>query len=94
MKYFRRLTIAVVVLALVSTAITGCTSQDAAKEFGGTVYIDLPAGKKLVVATWKNGSNLWYLVRDRREGEKPETHEFLESSNYGFFNGKVIFREQ
>lgn len=76
----------VVLMALVEVS---CTSQQRAKEWGGTAKVELPAGQKLVVATWKD-ENLWYLMRP---GEQPETYEFIESSSFGIMNGKVIFVE-
>jgi hypothetical protein len=39
-------------------------------------------------------SELWYLVRDRRENESPESYEFAEKSSWGILEGKVEFVEQ
>ena len=82
--------LAVILLAFLSLA--GCTQQERAKEFGGTAYVDLPKGKKLVTATWKN-TDLWYLYREMQPNEKPEEYTFKESSTYGIMQGQVIFRE-
>ena len=73
--------------------ITGCTQNERAKTWGGTARVELPAGKKLLEATWKE-TELWYLVRDRREGEPIETYEFIEESSFGMIEGKVIFIEK
>lgn len=72
--------------------LTGCTENDRAKSFGGTMTIDVPAGQKLVTATWKE-SQLWYLTRPSRDGEKPEVSTFRENSRFGAVEGKVIFKE-
>ena len=55
--------------------------------------VKLETGKKLVNATWKDGDNLWYLVRVMRTNEVPETTEFVEKSSYGLNEGKVVFEE-
>lgn len=69
-----------------------CTDQQRAREYGGTAEVVLPAGQKLVIATWKD-DNLWYLTRPMRQDEKPEIYEFTESSSFGVFEGKVIIKE-
>lgn len=70
-----------------------CTENQKAKAFGGTMKIVLPEGKKLVEATWKN-EDLWYLTRDMREGEVPETYQFQENSSFGVWEGTVTFIEK
>ncbi len=70
-----------------------CTENERAKHFGGTINETLPAGKKLVNVTWKDGS-VWYLTRDAREGELPETWTFQEKSAYGAVQGSIIIKEQ
>lgn len=79
-------------LAISAVSITGCTANQRAKKFGGTVEYKLPPGKKLVTATWKDDS-IWYLMRDMKPGEEPETHEFVQESSFGVFEGKVVFKE-
>ena len=82
-----------VLFFLLVGGFAGCTSSQRARGFGGTTTIELPAGKKLVVATWKEGNDLWFLLRDAKKGESAETLEFVESNSIGVFNGKVIFHE-
>ena len=72
--------------------VIGCTSQQMAKGFGGSMTVDLPPGQKLVVATWKN-SDLWYLTRPMRDGENAEVQSFRESSSFGIMEGVVKFVE-
>lgn len=80
-------------MILVVAALTaGCSQQYLAKNGGGTATIDLPAGQKLVTATWKETS-LWYLTRAAKPGEKPEALVFKESSSLGVIEGTVIFQE-
>lgn len=73
--------------------LAGCTPNIRARQWGGTNTVELPPGKKLVVADWDSGNNLWYLLRDAKDGEKPETVEFVENSSFGVMQGKVIFHE-
>ncbi len=82
------------VIVFTIVTFTGCTENQRANAFGKTIEINLPAGKKLVNATWKTGNNLWYLTRNAKSDEKPETLEFTENSSVGMLNGKVIFHEQ
>lgn len=78
------------ILFLSITILSGCNGI--AKQWGGTVNVDLPVNKKLVNVTWKD-SNLWYLTRDMKNNESEETYEFIEESNYGLVEGKVILKE-
>ena len=82
----------VVCLMFFVLVFSGCTAKQRAKKFGGIATIDLPAGKKLVTATWKEKS-IWYLVRNQRPGEEPEEYQFHEDSQYGLMEGTVIFVE-
>jgi uncharacterized lipoprotein YehR (DUF1307 family) len=72
--------------------LSSCTKNSRAKNFGGTMKIDLPIGKKLITVTWKN-DDMWYLTRTMRNDETPETYEFKENSNLGIMEGTVIFIE-
>lgn len=74
-------------------SVTGCTENQRAKSLGGSFTVELPKDKKLVTATWKN-VDLWYLVRDMREGEYPETYNFQEVSNFGILQGSITLVEQ
>ena len=82
----------ILILVIISALSVGCTENSRAKSFGGTMTVDLKPGQKLVTATWKEQA-LWYLTRPMREGEVPETHEFIESSALGIYEGKVILHE-
>ena len=82
----------VTVVALV-TLLTGCTSQEIARNFGGTYEITLEPGQELEVITWKD-DDLWILTKDRSEDEDPETHRYFADSPYGVFEGEVIIRER
>lgn len=81
-----------ILLASLLGLLTSCTQNQRAKSFGGSAKVDLPAGTKLVGATWKD-AQLWYLHRPVREGEKPETVTFQEGASFGVLEGKVIFQE-
>jgi hypothetical protein len=77
---------------LLSTTFFSCTDNFRAKQIGGTIKLDLPKGEKLVNVTWKN-NNFWYLTREMKPNEKPQTYNFRESSNYGMLEGKIILIE-
>jgi hypothetical protein len=70
-----------------------CTEQGRAKNWGGTMTETLPAGQKLINATWK-GEDLWLLTRPARAGESPETYTFKGHGSIGILNGTVIIVEK
>lgn len=72
--------------------ISSCTENERAKAFGGTMTVNLEPGKKLVEATWKE-SQLWYLVEPMEDNYVPKTKEFIEESDFGIMEGKVVFVE-
>lgn len=83
----------ILIIMILVMVLTGCTEQDFTRDFGGDMVITLEAGEKLEEITWKD-YNLWYLTRPMREGEKPETHIFRESSEFGVYEGTVTIIEQ
>ncbi|RJQ27765.1 hypothetical protein C4565_04740 [Candidatus Parcubacteria bacterium] len=70
----------------------GCTEQERIRNFGGTGTYELPAGKKLVNATWKD-DNLWILTRDMTPKDTLQTYTFSESSSFGVWEGTIILKE-
>lgn len=82
----------ILALILFSFALIGCTENQRARSFGGTMTVDLPAGEKLFDITWKE-HELWYCTRPMRDGEKAEIYTFQEKSSYGTFEGTVILVE-
>lgn len=63
-----------------------------AKHYGGTMTIKVKKGYKVTEATWKD-DQLWYLVEPMDDDYTPKTKEFIENSEYGVLEGKVIFKE-
>lgn len=83
----------ILALAIATSFLSGCTSNERARSFGGSEEIKLPVGQRLVTATWKQNS-LWTLTRTRHSGELPEVFEFRERSEFGLMEGVVTIREQ
>lgn len=81
---------ALLIAMMTVTILSGC--QSTARNWGGTVKIELDPGQKLEMITWK-GDSLWYLTRPMRAGEEAETHTFNESSEFGVLEGTVIVIE-
>ena len=81
----------IILLAIMVLSLTGC--QNTAKNFGGSMTIELPKGQKLEEITWKDDSDLWYLTRPMREDDIAEIHTFQESSEFGVFEGTVTIIE-
>ena len=80
----------IILLAIMVLSLTGC--QNTAKNFGGSMTIELPKGQKLEEITWKE-ADLWYLTRPMREDDIAEIHTFQESSEFGVFEGTVTIIE-
>ncbi len=88
----KKLATAMILVGCICLLSAGCTENQRARQFGGTSTQTLPAGQKLLVATWKQ-DNLWLLTRPMKTGESPEVYEFRESSSFGVMEGKVIIKE-
>lgn len=73
-------------------SLSSCTENVRARNFGGQEIIDLPKGKKLVMATWKE-SDLWYLTEDMDSLYKPQERFFSEKSSFGVMEGSIVFIE-
>lgn len=76
----------------VSFSLISCTSNQMSRKFGGTTKIKLEKGQKLIEATWKD-DNLWYLTEPMDDDYTPKTKVFMEDSNFGVLEGKVLFIE-
>lgn len=81
-----------IIFVLFVCSFIGCTENARAKNWGGTSKIELPAGQKLINVTWKD-AEIWYLTRQMRSDEKPETYTFREKSNLGVMEGTVVITE-
>lgn len=86
----KMVSVCLVLSLLVAVSLSGCGSV--AKSFGGTITINVEKGQKVVTASWKD-ANLWVLTRAMKPEEKPETLNYVEHSNLGIINGKVILVE-
>lgn len=92
MKLSKTRFIGIMTILFVSLLYIGCTNNTRAKVWGGTMTIDLQPNQKLVDVTWKETS-LWYMTKPMTQNDIPETYEFIEDSNWGVVEGKVIFVE-
>ncbi len=82
------------ILSLIAMlAFASCTENQMAKQFGGTMKVDLPPNTEFVSATWKN-DELWYIHRPRKEGETSDVVTMQEDSVFGLVEGKVVFTER
>lgn len=81
------------ITCLVLFIFAGCTDNQRARSFGGNATIHIEKDQKLVNITWKE-ADMWILTRTRKEGEKPETYFFKESSNFGMMEGQVTVVEK
>lgn len=80
------------VLVGLTAILSSCTEQQVKKQYGGTIEIKLPAGEKLMEATWK-GEDLFYLTEPMEEEYKPKVKMFREHSSWGVMETNVKFIE-
>ena len=86
--------VVVVMCAIIGILGTSqCTSNQRARNWGGTQTIQLDQGQKLANLTWKENS-LWVLTRATKPGETPETYTFQQHSSWGIIQGKVVIQEK
>ena len=60
------------ILIVASALLYGCTENQRARSFGGSMTIELPQGTDFVDATWK-GETLWYITTTRPADGTVET---------------------
>lgn len=82
----------ILLVSSITLVTSSCTENQRARTFGGTMVIDLPAGEKVVNATWKE-SDLWILTRKFRADEQSETYYFREKSSFGILEGTITIIE-
>jgi hypothetical protein len=77
---------------LLIALFASCTENEKAKSYGGTAEITLPAGEKLINATWKD-NDLWYLTRPMLPADSAVSYTFKEKSSFGYMEGTYIIHE-
>ena len=82
----------IVLLCTITATITAGCDQYAAKNFGGTMTIELEPNEKLEMITWKEGT-LWHLTKPMTADDVPETHTFQADSLLDVAKGTVIIVE-
>ena len=89
MKKFKILVLSTIFLL----SLSGCTENDRARNYGGTMTVKLKPNQKLVNVTWKQ-NELWYLTKEMSQSDVAETYKFQEDSRWGMVQGTVILIEQ
>ena len=75
-------------------ALAGCTENQQARTWGGTMTVELPCGEMLFDLTWKN-DNFWYATQPMPEGYELRTTTFHEKKDGMSLiaDGTVIIKE-
>lgn len=68
--------------------LAGCTENERAKNFGGTMEIKLKPNEKLINVTWKD-ADIWVLTTDTLTG----VAYLRENSSLGIWNGEITIRQ-
>ena len=79
-----------IILSIIISFSSGC--QEMAKNYGGSMTIELEPGTKLELITWKDNS-LWYCTRPMRDDEEAEVHTYQEQSEFRTFEGTITIKE-
>jgi hypothetical protein len=79
-------------ISIAAILFTSCTKNEMAKNFGGTMTVNLPADTKLVNVTWKE-DEIWYLTKPMNSTDSAETYSFQEESSFGVWEGTVVLKE-
>jgi uncharacterized protein YcfL len=80
-------------LFIFSLLLVGCTDNQAARNWGGTMKMDLPDNEKLINVTWKN-EEIWYLTKPMTKDDVAESYKFHEYSSWGVLEGTVVLTER
>ena len=73
-------------------AVTSCTDNEKARNYGGTETINIEANRKVVNVTWKD-NDIWILTREMTPADSAETWKFHEKSSAGVYEGTIILVE-
>lgn len=92
-KFIKNIGFLIFAVVLCVIILCSCTANERARQYGGTQTIEVPKGYKVIEATWKDGSELWYLMEPMEDNYVPNTKIFQESSKYGIIEGTVKFVE-
>lgn len=84
--------IVLIVCVVLGLVISSCTQQQRARQFGGTQVIQVPAGQKVMMATWKN-DDLFYMTEPMDSDYVPKTKILAESASWGVLESTVKFVE-
>lgn len=82
----------ILAIVIIIAMFCGCTKNSRTKNYGGSMTITLPKGKRIVEATWKN-SDLWYLTEQMDSDYTPKKKVFKEVSQWGVWEGEITFIE-
>ena len=84
--------IIVIIMVFMLLMTSSCTENYIAREFGGTLKVEVEPGYKVTSATWKE-DDLFYFIEPMGEDYTPKEKKFIESSSYGVLESTVIFKE-
>ena len=77
------------IIVVFTTTLLLSSCQTCTRQFGGTTNIVLEKDQRFVNITWKE-NDIWVLVENQKENQ----YEFLEYSNIGVLQGKVIIKNK
>ena len=80
-------------IVMLTNSVDSSGFNPIARQFGGTVTINLENNRKLVNVSWKKDDSLWILTRKMRKEEEAETYEYKEDSAFGVIEGTVYIIE-
>lgn len=83
----------ILVAVILIANLCSCTENERAKNWGGTMTVDVEPGYEVMMATFKSDASMWYMVRKMADDYTPTDKILIEDSGWDIIHGKVIFHE-
>lgn len=78
MKDSVKIFIILVVVILIANLCSSCTSNQRAKEWGGTMTINVDPNYKVTMATFKGEADMWYMIEPMEDDYAPKDKILIE----------------
>ena len=93
MKDSVKIFIILVVVILIANLCSSCTDNQRAKRWGGNMTINVEPGYEVMMATFKDDADMWYMVRKMSDDYVPTDKILIENSTWNVLEGRVTFHE-
>ena len=74
-------------------SFSSCTENQRAKRWGGSMTVNVEPGYEVMMATFKEDADMWYMVRKMSDDYVPTDKILIENSAWNVWEGRVTFHE-